>query len=158
MKRIFAPWRMSFILEYDKSKCIFCDLPKDKDNDRKNLILYRSKNTFVIMNKFPYTNGHVMVSAYGHKAKLTELDPAVLHEIMDTASLAMKAIEKSMSPEGFNIGVNQGKVAGAGYDGHLHFHIVPRWRGDTNFMPVLGETKVLAEHLEATYDKISKYF
>ena len=149
---------MSFILEYDKSKCIFCELPKDQNKSKENLILYRSKRAFVLMNKFPYNNGHLMVSAFEHKSKLTELDSLTLHEIMDLVKLSAASLEKAFSPDGINIGVNQGKSAGAGYDGHLHFHLVPRWQGDTNFMPVIGETKVMAEHLENTYDKLAQYF
>jgi ATP adenylyltransferase len=158
VKRIWAPWRMSFILEYDKTRCIFCDLPKEEDKDRDNLILYRTKRTFVLMNKFPYNNGHLMVAPLAHSAKIADIDNDTLHELIDTLKFTAQNIGKTFSSEGMNIGINEGKVAGAGYADHLHFHVVPRWRGDTNFMPVIGETKVMAEHLHNTYDKLAPLF
>ncbi len=148
---------MSFILEYDKSKCIFCDLPKSEP-DGKNLIIKKFKRTFVLMNKFPYNNGHLMVAPFEHQSSLSDFEGSMLHELIDGVNTCTKALEKAFKPDGINIGINQGKVAGAGYEGHLHFHIVPRWNGDTNFMPVIAETKVMADHLENTYKKLIEFF
>ena len=149
---------MNFILDCDKTKCIFCTIPEEKNMEKENLVLYRGENTFVLMNKYPYSNGHLMVSTYLHKPKITDVEPRILHELVDNVQMATEALQKAFNPDGMNIGVNQGKVAGAGYDGHLHFHIVPRWNGDSNFMPVIAKTKVMAEHLEETYEKIAQFF
>ncbi|MFA6746844.1 MAG: HIT domain-containing protein [Aminobacterium sp.] len=156
MESIFAPWRMAYIANSSKQEsCIFCDFPK-MNEDEKNLIIYRGKCCFVICNAFPYNPGHLMVAPYRHTALYESLSDEDLLEMHHLAGHCLKVLKKVMNPQGFNLGVNLGKVGGAGFDGHLHLHIVPRWNGDTNFMPVLGDTRVIAESLEETYKKIKK--
>ena len=156
MKNLWAPWRMKFIknTRTKKNKCIFCVLPKEK-NDMKNFILYRGKKNFVIMNIYPYNNSHLMVSTYKHMKNLINMKDDELIEHFKLVRKLTKIIKKIFKSEGFNIGINIGKISGAGFN-HLHTHIVPRWKGDNNFMPVLSETKVLPELLETTYKKIKK--
>lgn len=154
--RMWAPWRMNYIDGSHKNEgCIFCVKPK-QDNDRENLLLYRGNKCHIIMNLFPYNNGHIMISPYKHTGNLEELDDEEMLEIMNLSGMCIKVMKNSINPAGFNAGFNLGKAAGAGVDDHLHFHIVPRWNGDTNFMPVLGETKVISEHILQTYDKLKK--
>jgi len=149
---------MKYILEVDRPDgCILCDKPKE-DRDEENLILYRGETCFVIMNKFPYNNGHLMVAPYRHTADLAELSPKEREELMALAGMGVTVLQQVLSAHGFNIGMNLGRVAGAGIDQHLHLHIVPRWSGDTNFMPVLGEVKVISEALEETYRKLKAGF
>ncbi|HID11997.1 MAG TPA: HIT domain-containing protein [Candidatus Latescibacteria bacterium] len=158
MRQLWAPWRMKYILEVDRPDgCILCDKPKE-DRDEENLILYRGETCFVIMNKFPYNNGHLMVAPYRHTADLAELSPKEREELMALAGMGVTVLQQVLSAHGFNIGMNLGRVAGAGIDQHLHLHIVPRWSGDTNFMPVLGEVKVISEALEETYRKLKAGF
>jgi ATP adenylyltransferase len=156
MKRIWAPWRMKYITgesaKPDKG-CIFCLKPKQK-NDGGNHILQRGKKAFVMMNLFPYTNGHLMIAPYRHVGDFKKLTGAELLEMMKLAQQCQKAMERCMRPEGFNLGFNLGRTAGAGIEDHIHLHLVPRWNGDTNFMPVLSDTKVISEGLEETYDKL----
>lgn len=152
MKTIWAPWRIEYITKEKEEGCIFCEKPKER-NDRENLILYRGESGFIILNRYPYANGHLMAVPYRHVKELAELNDRERVEIMN---LTIKSIEilKAMKPDGFNIGMNLGRVAGAGIDDHLHFHIVPRWSGDTNFMPVIGDIKVMPEYLDQTYLKL----
>ena len=159
MKQLWAPWRMVYILnELDEKKgCIFCDLPKEND-DKKNLIIYRSKHCFVIMNKYPYNNGHVLIAPYKHTHDYISLDDDILLDVQKTAQKVMQVMKNVMQPQALNMGVNIGRTAGAGIDQHLHYHIVPRWDGDTNFMPVIADTKVVSEALEATRDKLYEEF
>jgi ATP adenylyltransferase len=156
MKYLWAPWRMDYILKKKKKGCFFCQKLKEK-KDVKNLILYQGEHVFVIMNKYPYTNGHLMVVPKRHCLDLEELDHNELREIFDLLKASAQVLKTSLRPHGFNIGMNIGKVGGAG-EGHLHFHIVPRWAGDTNFMPVLGKTKIVPEYLEKTYQKLYSTF
>jgi len=137
--------------------CIFCEKPR-QTNDAANLIVYRGRHNFVILNAFPYNNGHLMVIPYTHTADLTELSAETLLEMMQLAQLALKALARAMRPDGCNLGMNLGRPAGAGIAEHLHLHIVPRWNGDTNFMPVVGNTRVLPESLERTWQKIRAAF
>ena len=156
LDRIWAPWRMQYISCIDGEKeegCIFCVKPSVSE-DEKNFIVYRGEKCFVILNIFPYNNGHLMVVPYMHTATLSELDSETRLEMMNLASVVVEAMKNTMRPDGFNIGMNLGRTAGAGIDAHIHLHVVPRWNGDTNFMPVVGGTKVISEALEATYDKI----
>lgn len=159
MNKIFAPWRMEYILSNSDdntergSGCIFCDFV-NMENDEKNLILNRGKNCFVILNAFPYNPGHLMVVPYRHTADMPGLTPEELAEMMSLCQTAHKVLTKVMNPHGFNMGMNLGKVAGAGIDSHLHMHIVPRWNGDTNFMPVLGEVRVISEALNSTWKRL----
>lgn len=159
MDKIFAPWRMQYILsnsddnEDKGSGCIFCDFPK-LDEDEKRLILHRGEYCFVILNAFPYNPGHLMVVPYRHTCDFTSLTPDELAELTRLCQTAYKVLDKVMAPHGYNIGMNIGKVAGAGIDQHLHMHIVPRWNGDTNFMPVLGEVRVVSEALNSTWKRL----
>lgn len=156
MEKIWAPWRMRYIDGSHKDEgCIFCNKPKE-DYDRENLIVYRGRFSFAMLNLFPYTNGHTMVAPYRHTAIFEELTRDEVIDIHLVTSIIIKAIKMTMSPDGFNLGYNLGRTAGAGIVDHLHFHIVPRWNGDTNFMPVIGEVKVISEHIEQTYNKILK--
>lgn len=151
MERLYAPWRMAYIEQPEKPKsatgCVFCDAAASAD-DVQNLIVHRGTSAFVILNKFPYNNGHLMVVPYRHTANLSELDDAAFLELLTLAKTAQAALLKAMHPEGFNLGMNLGVAAGAGIADHLHLHVVPRWNGDTNFMPVLTDVKVMPDALE----------
>lgn len=156
MDALFAPWRMIYVTQAEKSEgCIFCDFPKE-DRDAERKIVYRGKTAFVIMNAFPYNPGHLMVAPYRHTADFEALDPEEIAEMGALAQKALRVIKATMSPHGFNLGMNLGRVAGAGIDAHLHLHIVPRWNGDTNFMPVIAETKTIPEALETTYANLTE--
>jgi ATP adenylyltransferase len=144
---------MSYILSDKTQGCIFCELPKQK-NDRENLILYRSSHTFIIMNRYPYNNGHIMVVPYLHSPTLDGLNDETLLDIMQVTRHAVGSLRKAFMPEGFNIGINIGKIAGAGMEEHIHFHMVPRWAGDTSFMTVFDDIRVIPEHILSTYDKL----
>ena len=159
MKLLWAPWRMEYILnELDKKNgCIFCLFPKEND-DEKYLIVYRSPLSFVILNKFPYNNGHLMVVPYQHTGDVLELSEEVMIDLQRTIRKSVQVLRNVMQPHAMNIGMNLGRSAGAGIDAHLHYHIVPRWDGDTNFMPVLAGTKVVSESLKATWKKLSNEF
>jgi ATP adenylyltransferase len=135
------------------SGCIFCDKPID-NADRDNLIIHRGKSAFVLMNLYPYNNGHLMIAPYRHTSNLADLDDAELLEIMQLTVKSQAALRRAFAPDGYNIGMNLGRVGGAGIADHLHQHIVPRWNGDSNFMAVIGETKVLPDSLENGYIKI----
>ncbi|AER67582.1 histidine triad (HIT) protein [Thermovirga lienii DSM 17291] len=156
MESLFAPWRMAYIKNAKKEPgCIFCLFPAEKD-DKKRLILARGEKVFVIMNAFPYNPGHLMVAPYRHVGNYEELDDEELLEMHKMASECIKVLKKTMSPQGFNLGVNIGEVAGAGFAGHVHLHVVPRWAGDTNFMPVTAQVRVLPEALEETWAKLKE--
>jgi len=160
MKHLWAPWRMEYILqekEDEKEPCIFCSRISQK-SDQKNLILWRDTSAFIIMNRYPYNNGHLMVVPYRHTGDLAGLRAAEKRNLFELIQWSVKALEKVMKPHGFNIGMNLGRVAGAGVEDHLHFHIVPRWNGDTNFMPILADTKVVSEALEKSYKKLRSAF
>ena len=157
MERIWAPWRMEYITQDKSGECFFCTLPKSGD-DKKNFILFQGKHCFVIMNIFPYNNGHLMVSPYRHFACITALDKDESLEITELTKKCIQILRNVNAPDGFNVGFNLGKSAGAGYDEHVHNHIVPRWTGDTNFMPVLAETKIHPEHLQQSYEKLAPHF
>ncbi|MCS7224848.1 MAG: HIT domain-containing protein [Armatimonadetes bacterium] len=151
---LWAPWRLEYVTKADKvTGCIFCEKPAQQ-NDRENLILYRFKTGFVIMNAFPYNNGHLMVVPYRHKPRLSDLTEEELRDLIMATQTCEKVLTEQMHPHGFNIGLNLGRCAGAGIDDHLHIHIVPRWDGDTSFLPVLSATKVLPELLSQTYEKL----
>lgn len=148
---------MDYILSDKEQKCIFCELPK-QDRDRENLILYRSSHNFVMMNRYPYNNGHIMVVPYLHVPALDGLGDEILFDFMKVTSHAIASIRKAFMPEGFNIGINIGKIAGAGMEDHMHLHMVPRWAGDTSFMTVFDEIRVIPEHVMSTYDKLFAAF
>ncbi len=153
MEQIWAPWRMEYIEKPKANGCILCQKPKE-NNDEENFILYRGQSNFIILNTFPYISGHLMVVPYRHLANLQELTNDEAKEHFDIVKRAVKVLMEALKPAGFNIGLNIGKVAGAGIEGHLHTHIVPRWQGDSNFMTVLSSTRVISEALAATYEKL----
>jgi ATP adenylyltransferase len=148
---------MAYIEGARSDGCLFCEKPHE-GGERKNLILSRGPLTYVVMNLFPYSNGHLMIVPYRHCADLTQLSPEESLEIMQSAQRCTQILQEAFRAEGFNIGFNLGKVAGAGIADHIHLHIVPRWMGDTNFMPVLADTKVMPEYLEVGYDKLYPLF
>jgi len=156
MKVLWAPWRMAYIAGDREQGCLLCSKLKGRD-DRGNLILCRSSHSFVILNRFPYTNGHLMVAPNRHVASLDELNEGEMVALMALLKQSIIILKRALKPDGFNVGVNIGSVAGAGIEDHIHFHIVPRWNGDTNFMPVLVETKVMPEYLEKTYDRLISF-
>ncbi len=159
MKVLWAPWRMSYILSDKDQGCIFCEYPKqDSKKDRENLILFRSSYSFVIMNRYPYNNGHLMIAPYLHTSSLDGLSDDVILDFMKVTQRAINVLKKVMMPEGFNIGINIGRIAGAGMESHVHLHMVPRWAGDTSFMTVLDEVRVIPEHIMDTYDKLFAVF
>ena len=158
--RIWAPWRLAYVKDAAKDAeegCIFCAKPAAED-DRTNLIVHRGERCFVILNKFPYTNGHLMVAPYEHIGALPEIDAETTAEMMALAQQAMRVLEQRYSPHGYNVGFNQGRVAGAGFEHHIHMHVVPRWGGDTNFMPVLADTRVMPQTLEESYEALAGSF
>lgn len=157
MEKLWAPWRMAYIEVKKPTGCIFCDKPQT-GNDRDELILYHGQRCFVIMNLFPYNNGHLMVAPFRHTADIVGLTPEEQEEMMRLTRHCVRVLAEAFQPDGFNIGMNLGRVAGAGIADHLHMHIVPRWNGDSNFMPVIGETKVLPEMLGTTWEKLSEVF
>ena len=157
MKQLWAPWRMPYLKEGQPKGCIFCAKIRQK-NDRANMILHRGRHTFVMMNLYPYSNGHLLVSPYRHVGSLEDLDLSTLSDLMRTTQAALKTLRLVFKPDAFNLGINQGREAGAGIEAHVHLHIVPRWNGDTNFMPVLTDTRVIPEHLESSYEKMLPYF
>jgi ATP adenylyltransferase len=142
-----------------QGECIFCDKVKARrTQDRKNLVLHRGERAFVVMNLYPYTSGHLMVAPYEHNGELESLDGDTLKEMMLLVGASIRALRATMNPHGFNIGINLGRVAGAGVEDHVHIHIVPRWNGDTNFMPVFAEVRMIPELLPKTYDKLFEAF
>jgi ATP adenylyltransferase len=160
VERIWAPWRLEYVKDASKDKeseCIFC-AALDGGDDDANLIVRRGERAFVILNKYPYTNGHLMVAPYEHVAELQALDDPTMAEIMSLAQRGMAALQESYAPHGYNVGFNQGRVAGAGVEHHIHMHVVPRWGGDTNFMPVLGDTRVMNQTLEDSYATVKGAF
>ncbi len=159
-QKLWAPWRMKYIERIDSPKdegCIFCTKPA-ADDDSGNFIVHRGKTCFVILNIYPYNNGHIMVIPNRHTANISDLGAEEKLELMETIDLTIQALREAYGPDGFNVGANMGRTAGAGIAEHLHFHIVPRWNGDTNFMPVIGCTKVICESPEDTYARIKPVF
>ena len=157
-QRIWAPWRLRYVKNAKKSdECVFCAKP-DAGDDRTNLIVHRGERCFVILNLFPYTNGHLMVAPYAHVGSIAELDPETCAETMALAQRGIRVLEEAYAPHGFNVGFNQGRVAGAGVEHHIHMHVVPRWGGDTNFMPVLGDTRVMPQTVEQSYEMLRGTF
>jgi ATP adenylyltransferase len=158
VKSLWAPWRIRFILDCLQSPgCVFCSAPKEKDDPRV-LIVHRSTHSFTILNKYPYNSGHLMVVPYRHTSDFATLTPEEMSDIHEEVRRAVRALTASMKPQGFNVGMNLGEAGGAGIRDHLHYHVVPRWNGDTNYMPVLGETKVLPESLEETLARLTSVY
>ena len=161
MDRIWAPWRAQYIKESaskppsDGEACFLCrGLASDPSADRENLLAWRGRHSALFLNRYPYNNGHLLVAPVVHEGSLSGLDGADLVEPLETVRRVVGILDRMLRPQGYNIGLNLGKSAGAGLPGHLHWHIVPRWDGDTNFMPVLGETKVIVESLREFYDRL----
>lgn len=154
MERLWAPWRMEYITNADKTEgCIFCKFPAETD-DAKNLLLYRGEHSLLMLNAYPYSNGHLMVAPYRHTADLNDLEDPELLELTHLVRKAVNLLKETFHPDGFNVGVNMGRVAGAGIADHVHIHVVPRWNGDTNFMPVLGDVRVIPESLQSVYQRL----
>jgi len=156
MDYLWTPWRYRYIADASKDdRCIFCDALAAKD-DSKTHIIFRGAKNFIILNRFPYTTGHVMIVPYAHVAELSAAEPDALAEMMRLAQRVQSALEGIYHPQGYNLGMNLGRAAGAGVAGHLHLHVLPRWAGDANFMSVVGETRVEPEELSTTYEKLRK--
>jgi ATP adenylyltransferase len=149
---MWAPWRMEYILAEKEEGCIFCDALN------ADLTLYKGIDTLVVMNKFPYINGHLLVAPLRHLSSLDQLDKREMGELLATVERSVDILKQVMKPDGFNVGLNLGMVAGAGVEDHLHFHIVPRWLGDTNALTVFADVRVIPEHIKATYDNLKPYF
>ncbi len=162
MEKLWSPWRSKYIESFSKDssseECIFCVAANQKIEDPENLLVHKSELTFCLLNLYPYNNGHLMIVPYRHFSDFSELTNDESAEIMYELQLARRALINVSKPHGFNIGANLGKVSGAGIDEHIHFHIVPRWNGDTNFMPVLGEVKVISQDLKETKEKLIKAY
>lgn len=159
MKQLWAPWRIEYILSSDKKsdKCIFC-ARLEEDNDVRNLILYRGREVFVIMNRYPYNSGHLMVVPNRHIGNFLALRESESRELMAVLQQSVQVLDRVMKPDGYNLGMNLGRVSGAGVEDHIHIHVVPRWNGDTNFMPIIASTKVISEALDKTYAKLKEVF
>ncbi len=158
MENLWAPWRMEYIMKAkdgEEEPCIFCSRI-EQNKDEENLILHRGHSAFIIMNRFPYNNGHLMVVPNRHNGEILKLKSEEQMELSQLIQISVKILDEVMKPHGYNIGMNLGRVAGAGVEDHLHYHVVPRWNGDTNFMPIIGDTKVVSEALIKSYQKLRK--
>lgn len=157
MKTLWAPWRMEYILGEDKPPgCIFC--PWETEDLAQRLVLFSGRLSRVVMNKFPYINGHLLVAPLRHVPLLDDLTPAELLDLQLKVRQSMGILKETMRPDGFNVGLNVGLVAGAGVESHLHWHIVPRWHGDTNYIPVFADVRVIPEHFRQTYERLAPHF
>jgi ATP adenylyltransferase len=158
MDHLWSPWRYKYIASADKTdECVFCRINREQ-KDAENFVVHRARLNFIVLNLFPYTSGHLMIVPYEHKASLVDFDTATTTEMLELAKRSQLALEAEYHPDGFNIGMNLGRSAGAGVADHLHLHVVPRWSGDANFVSIVGETRVLPEDLAATYLKLTKHF
>lgn len=157
MDVLWAPWRMDYVLGPKPECCVFC-LPESRDQDEERLVLYRGTRVFVIMNKFPYNSGHLMVTPLRHVMDFCDLTVEEHTELFSMSQKTVAILRELSEPEGFNLGFNLGGAAGAGIKEHVHFHIVPRWNGDSSFMAVLGEVRTVPEHLHVTYTRLKPYF
>lgn len=157
MDRIWAPWRVEYVTSgyKERDRCFLCI---DSSDDESSLVVHRSQKAFVIMNRFPYNNGHVMVAPIRHVASLEDLEEEEILQIFGLLRILSKIFKEDFRVDGINVGLNLGRASGAGLEDHLHVHVVPRWFGDTNFMPVISETKIISEHLLSTYQKLRKRF
>jgi len=164
MEKLWSPWRSQYIGTFNnenKSKvdvCFFCKAIESNKVSSDNLVVYVGDKAFVIMNKFPYNNGHLLIAPKRHTGEITELSDDEMFEIIKLQQISVRVLSEIYNPHGFNLGANLGRAAGAGVPGHLHYHVLPRWNGDTNFMPILAETKVLSQSLEESYKLISSAF
>ena len=160
MEKLWAPWRYEYIKKIaseNQGICLFCKVVSE-NNDEKNLIVYRGRKAYIMLNRYPYNNGHLMVIPYNHFSEINVLSDEEMLEMMKLLALSVKILKDKFSSDGFNIGINLGKIAGAGIDDHIHIHIVPRWSGDTNFMPVLGDTKLISQSLEESWKILKNEF
>ena len=157
MEVLWAPWRIDYILGPKPGSCVFC-LPDHTEEDEERLVLYRGRYNFVIMNKYPYNNGHLMVTPFRHVMDLASLTPEEAHENMDLLQRCVGILRQRFNPQGINVGLNLGEAAGAGIREHMHFHLVPRWNGDSSFMAVMSEVRVVPEHLSVTFSKLKPLF
>lgn len=156
MENMWSPWRMKYITEADNpGSCVFCTAP-EKQEDKDMLIVHRGKSAYVILNRFPYTSGHLMIVPFAHVPSIELLTAEVRGEMIELVNTALEVLRTAYKPDGFNVGINMGSAGGAGIAEHAHIHVVPRWAGDTNFMSTVGETRVIPEDLEETYRRISK--
>jgi ATP adenylyltransferase len=154
---VWAPWRMAYIMGEKAAGCIFCDKPRQQ-RDAENHILWHGHTSFVMLNRYPYNNGHLMIIPQAHVASLTQLTPPQRHELFELTTICEDILQRALRPSGFNIGLNLGAAAGAGIAEHLHVHVVPRWAGDTNYMTVVGDIRVIPQHLDETYQILAAYF
>ncbi len=155
MDQLYTPWRWDYMVNPKPTDCPFCDyLHQDPSHDPEDYLLLRGEHAFVVLNRYPYSNGHLMVLPNKHVSMLTDLDVACQQELMLLTTYCTRILQMAYHPHGFNVGINLGKAAGAGMEPHLHVHVVPRWEGDTNFMPVVGRTKVLPESMDDTYARL----
>jgi ATP adenylyltransferase len=160
MERLWAPWRMEYIdsaRDEEETGCLFCEKPKESD-DEKALILARQEKSFAMLNKYPYNSGHLMVAPFRHVGQLEDLEDGEALDMQKLLARSIKALKEAMQPDGFNLGMNLGRVAGAGVPDHLHWHVVPRWNGDTNFMPVIGAARVLPQSLSSARERILGHY
>jgi ATP adenylyltransferase len=157
MERLYTPWRWDYMVNPKPNNCPFCDyLAQDASHDPENFILLRAPKAFIVLNRYPYSNGHLMALPNEHVSTLAVLDDETQFELMKLTTYCTQILQEAYHPHGFNVGINIGKAAGAGMEAHLHVHIVPRWQGDTNFMPVIGKTKVMPETLESVYARLKR--
>jgi len=156
LDKLWAPWRITYVSNTRLKGCIFCKAFKEK-KDKKNFVVLRSDHSFAILNTFPYNNGHVMVVSKRHVSSIENLNDNEILDLNRVVTKMIRSLKIALNPAGFNVGMNLGKVAGAGIDKHLHIHIVPRWLGDTNFMPVLSDTKIISQSLSELYKKLTKH-
>ncbi len=153
MKHLWAPWRMDYILADRRGKkCIFCPVPKQ--SDEKRLIVYRTPFSLVLLNRYPYSYAHLMIAPIRHVHEVSKLKPEEMQDILHNLGKTIRLLKKTFGPTGFNVGMNLGRVGGAGILHHLHFHVIPRWMGDTNFMPMLADVRIIPEHLQQTYHRL----
>jgi ATP adenylyltransferase len=157
VERLWTPWRKAFVEGGGDLTCFLCAKPAEED-DTQNYILYRAENVFVVLNRYPYNSGHLMVAPYAHTGDFAGLDASVATDLIHVTQRSVAILRRAYQPDAFNVGMNLGRTAGAGVPDHLHVHVVPRWNGDTNFMPVVGETKVMPESLDQTYDRLAPLF
>jgi ATP adenylyltransferase len=157
MDHLWTPWRSTYIKSNKEQRCIFC-LAAESADDEKTLVVYRGQLNFILLNRYPYTNGHLMIAPYQHVSRLNALDEQVTAEMMHLARRAESVLEEVYRPHGMNVGLNLGEAAGAGIEQHLHLHALPRWKGDANFMTTIGETRIVPELLEDTYQKLKAGF
>ena len=161
MERIWAPWRIAYIRNGRSKKdkgCLFCRVKKEDKKRKENYLLKKGKFSLVLLNLYPYNNGHLLFAPLRHISKLSQLSKEEREEIFFLVNRSIEALNKIIKPDGYNLGMNLGKIAGAGVPGHIHFHLVPRWTGDTNFFPVVSETKVISQSLSELYQKLLPFF